>query len=280
MIIQGTNFIPLEGTINTRDLGGYTRMDGRKIKNKRLLRSDCLHSITKKDALFLTKERKRVADIDFRSPQEAAAKPEVVIPLVSYLSFPVEEGLTKLLPREYPHPTYHIPDSGIAGIISYCYRLDKNGDVSKAREGPYRHFISGPLGRKGYKDFLHVLYQNKEGSILFHCADGKDRCGVATRLLLSLLGRKKEDIIKDYLLTNVFTEKKAKRQEDYLRNVCHIDNEILINSVKILAGVRENFLLAAYDEIDKSFGGRDSYLHHQREFTDERIQERRNNYLE
>ncbi|MCR4698124.1 MAG: tyrosine-protein phosphatase, partial [Bacilli bacterium] len=30
--------IPLEGTINTRDLGGYITKDGRKVKYRRLIR--------------------------------------------------------------------------------------------------------------------------------------------------------------------------------------------------------------------------------------------------
>ena len=79
MKINGTNFIPLEGTINTRDLGGYQRKDGRRIKEKRLIRSDALIHITAKDAKFLKEERNLRYDIDFRSPEETAAKPEIAI---------------------------------------------------------------------------------------------------------------------------------------------------------------------------------------------------------
>ena len=280
MKINGTNFIPLEGTINTRDLGGYQRKDGRRIKEKRLIRSDALTHITAKDAKFLKEERNLRYDIDFRSPEEIAAKPEIAIDGVKYLNFSVEESLTSLLPIEHPHEAYNIPDKNIAGIVSFIYHLDPNGDVTHAREHTYRYFVSGELGRKGYRKFLHTLYENKEGACLFHCADGKDRCGIGTGLLLSLLGRDKEEIIKDYLLTNVFTKKKAEYQTAYLRNECKIKNETLINSVRILAGVRENFFRAALDYIDQNYNGMDAYLHNEMQFTDERIEDRRDNYLE
>ena len=90
----------------------------------------------------------------------------------------------------------------------------------------------------------------------------------------------KEEIIKDYLLTNVFTKKKAEYQRAYLRNECKTKNETLINSVGILAGVRENFIRAAFDYIDQNYNGMDAYLHNEMQFTDERIEDRRDNYLE
>ncbi len=280
MKINGTNFIPLEGTINTRDLGGYKRKDGRKIKEKRLIRSDALTRISDKDAKFLKEERNLRYDIDFRSQEEISAKPEIAIEGVKYLDFSVEESLTSLLPVEHPHEPFDIPDKNIAGIVSFIYHLDPNGDVTHARENTYCYFVSGELGRKGYRSFLHTLYNNKEGSCLFHCADGKDRCGVGTALLLSLLGMDREEIIKDYLLTNIFTKEKANYQTSYLRDICKIKNETLINSVGILAGVRENFIRAAFDYIDKNYNGIDSYLHNEMQFTDERIKDRRDNYLE
>lgn len=280
MKINGTNFIPLEGTINTRDLGGYKRKDGRRIKEKRLIRSDALISISEADRKYLKEERNLVSDIDFRSPEEIQAKPERRIPGVNYQNFSVEESLTSLLPEEHPHENYNIPDKGIAGIVSFIYHLDPNGDVTYARENTYRYFVSGKKGISGYRSFLYTLYNQKKDACLFHCADGKDRCGVGTALLLSLLGRDREEIVKDYLLTNIFTKNKAIKQTSYLRDECQIKNEVLINSVGILAGVRENFLRSAFETIDHDFGGRDSYLHNQRQFTDQRIEERKKNYLE
>ena len=47
--------IVLDGTINTRSLGGYETKDGRKIKERRIYRSDALVRISEKDKLFLKK---------------------------------------------------------------------------------------------------------------------------------------------------------------------------------------------------------------------------------
>ena len=41
--------IPLEGCLNFRDLGGYPTADGRRVRWRRLFRSDALHLLTTAD---------------------------------------------------------------------------------------------------------------------------------------------------------------------------------------------------------------------------------------
>ena len=51
-----------------------------------------------------------------------------------------------------------------------------------------------------YRKMLLRLIEG-EAPLVFHCAAGKDRTGVAAALILSLLGVSDETIIEDYLLT-------------------------------------------------------------------------------
>ena len=68
------NKIYLEGTHNTRDLGGYVTQDGRKVRSKFLYRSDKLSNLTPNDVLSLQKLGiKRI--IDFRSEDEKTRDP-------------------------------------------------------------------------------------------------------------------------------------------------------------------------------------------------------------
>lgn len=272
--------IVLEGTINTRSLGGYETKEGKRIKEGRIYRSDALCHITPNDQAYLRDVMNLRVDIDLRGKDEIKRSPDLPIEGCHYLHCPVEDNLNKTLPKLYPHPDYDIPDSAVKGTVEYLFRLDPKGDATYAFERIYRNFVSLPFAQEHYSLLLRTLLNNKEGAALFHCADGKDRCGTGVALFLSLLGVDREVIIEDYLKTNANTKAKADKRERYLREVCHMKDETVINSVRIVAGVRENFLRAAFDEIDTNFGGIDSYIHNQLGFTDEMIQEMKDNYLE
>ena len=48
-----------------------------------------------------------------------------------------------------------------------------------------------------------------EGAILWHCTEGKDRCGITTAMILELLGVDRDTIMEDYLKTNLVNLPKA-----------------------------------------------------------------------
>ena len=48
-----------------------------------------------------------------------------------------------------------------------------------------------------------------QGSILWHCTEGKDRCGLVTAMLLTALSVSREQIVEDYLITNEVNGPKA-----------------------------------------------------------------------
>lgn len=271
--------IALEGTINTRSLEGYMAKDGRRIKKNRIFRSDALTKITESDKEYFKSIPLRV-DIDLRGTDEIERNPDIRIDGCEYFHCPIEGSLQTTLPKVYPHPDFHIEDKDINGTVDYIFRLDPNGDATHSFENNYRNFISLPHAQEHYSLLLRKIKDNKEGAVLFHCMDGKDRCGTGVMLFLSVLGIDRETIIEDYLKTNEYTKQKADSREKYLREVCHMDNETVINSVKLLAGVRENFIRAAFDEIDSKYNGFDSYVRNQLHFTDEMIKEIQDNYLE
>ena len=41
-----------------------------------------------------------------------------------------------------------------------------------------------------------------KGCVLWHCTEGKDRCGLLSAVLLLALGVERSTILEDYLLTN------------------------------------------------------------------------------
>lgn len=269
--------IPLEGTINTRDLGGYETRDGHTIKYKRIIRTDYLGHLSDEDVRFITENLQARYEVDMRGFDEIKRNPNREVPGLTLLHMPIQEDLNKGYDLN-PHTHYEIEDKAIRGTVDYIFRMDFNGDLTYAFERVYRDFLK-PFGCHHYEEFLRLCIKNKEGSILFHCADGKDRSGLAAALLLTCLGVDRETVIQDYLKTNENTKKKAEYRENYLRNTCHIEDDTVINSIKMIAGVRRNWLEAAFDEMEKQSGSVENFIHEKLHLSDEDLQALRDNYL-
>jgi protein-tyrosine phosphatase len=60
-------------------------------------------------------------------------------------------------------------------------------------------------GRNAYRTLFETI-SDAEGRVLFHCAAGKDRTGVAAALMLGLAGVSDEDIVADYALSYALLE--------------------------------------------------------------------------
>ena len=62
-----------------------------------------------------------------------------------------------------------------------------------------------------FRKILTAIMQHdfSEGAVLWHCTEGKDRCGITTALVLELLGVDRTVILEDYLKTNIVNRPKA-----------------------------------------------------------------------
>jgi protein-tyrosine phosphatase len=173
--------IPIASLYNFRDVGGYRTGDGHTVRWGRLYRSDSLAKLHGEDwERFLALGIRTV--IDLRHPHEADARGRV----------PRHDGL------DYRN-------------ISVEHRPYDQAGLSPAVE-PARFLADryAELAMDGVAEFRQVLAViAAEGSapVVIHCAAGKDRTGVLTALILSLLGVARADIIADYALTGLVTDR-------------------------------------------------------------------------
>jgi len=268
--------IPLEGTINTRDLGGYKTKDGRQIKYKRIIRTDKLCNVTDNDIKFLIENYNPKFDIDLRAEGEVKRHPDRAIPGCKYVINTF--GSSKGKP-EFPHEEYNTGDSDIDHLINFLYTLNEDASALKGMEGSYASYITSEAAKESISSFFRILINNKEGSIFYHCSDGKDRAGTMTMLFLLALGVDKEAIVYDYLKTNEYTKGKRDYRDHYLNEVVKLPNKTLVESILMVAGVRENWLNAAYQKV-MEFGGIETYLTKNIGLTEEELNELKDNYLE
>lgn len=185
------NHIFLEGEDNARDLGGYVGADGGVIKMKRLIRSGKLSGITERDIAVLRDEYDLRAVVDFRTSGEKKREPDVVIPGVAYHDVPIFDERVDGITHEKKKDL--VPDFNSANTL-----------VPERMVAAYGRIAGENFSRTQYAKFFRVLLDNPEGSVLWHCTMGKDRAGMATVYLLSVLGVDREVIVEDYLATNGF----------------------------------------------------------------------------
>lgn len=165
--------IVLEGCFNFRDLGGYPTADGRAVGWRQLFRSDGLHHLTPRDIAVLRDEIRLGEVIDLRSSGELRSEGQGILG-----DEPMRFHHLPLFDRETDqrtHPDYD-PDS-----------------ISLAD----RYFFLAELAKEAVAKVLGVLAETDRPAV-YHCAAGKDRTGVISAILLSVLGVPDEIIVADY----------------------------------------------------------------------------------
>jgi protein-tyrosine phosphatase len=109
--------------------------------------------------------------------------------------------------------------------------------------------------QREYKEFFNILAHTHHLPVLFHCAAGKDRTGLASLFLLTALGVDMKLILEDYYSTNI-------HNLEYSNKIIEKINEMGLNGelMRPMMEVREEYLNAALGEIDLKYGGLNTFL--------------------
>lgn len=165
----------IEGTFNSRDVGGMPLTDGGRVASGVLFRSDALATVT--DAGEATIAQSRIGTVvDFRAESERLQAPDRLPAEVTVAAFPMLDGAV----RETVQSGGGIPS--LADV--YAHLLDTHGADFAA--------VAGLVARPA---------DAERPAVLVHCTAGKDRTGVAIALLLDAVGASREAVVDDYLAT-------------------------------------------------------------------------------
>lgn len=265
--------IQLKGLPNTRDLGGYRTKDGRQLKAKRLLRSGALFDAAQEDIHILTEQYNLKTIIDFRTATERKQKPDPEIEGVTYVVNEIlheaQMGIT--------HEGEQKPLEHVEAMIRMCREV--GAEARTFLGGLYPIFVTDKNCIEGYRHFFENVFAQKDGALLYHCSEGKDRVGTATALLFSAFGIERDVILADYELTNKYTEAKRRHVYELMKERLPKEPE-LAESFLILHSVHVNYIESLFDTLDKNYGGVDNFLRKQLGMDEVRLHELRDNYLE
>lgn len=263
--------IPLEGIFNTRDLGGIETADGRKIKYKRLIRSGELFAMTENDKKTLADIYSLRKIIDFRTGAERKEKPDPSLYGVKSIWAPIMSEETMGITRD---------ENSNNDVISELFvYLQKNRlSITDYMSGIYRVLVSTEQAQREYGRFFRELLSNDDGSVLWHCSAGKDRVGIGTALLLTALGVPEKVIIEDYTMTNTFT---AAEYESVMKTLKSQNAAAaVINGVEGVYRVREDYIKASFDYIEKNYASVTDYINKALGITNDEISALKEMYLE
>ncbi|MFH1160832.1 MAG: tyrosine-protein phosphatase [bacterium] len=227
--------ILLTNAPNFRDLGGIRTEDGRRIKHRLLYRSGDLARLSPADIKTMEAIEIRMI-IDFRSDREVIKYPTPAIGTVA------ENKRIPIADSAREEAEIMMAEQNALGLATLLVR-------------DYRRMINDHADN--YREFFRVLTTTDQLPLVYHCAAGKDRTGLATYLLLRALGVNDKEARHDYMLSNLHLKDLA---EKVIRKVTEKGNngEIL----RPMMEVRCEYLDAALKHIDAKFGNLNHFLGH------------------
>ena len=194
--------IILEKQKNIRDLGETVTLDGRSIKRNKLIRCGRLSDLSAADAAVLLGTYRVRTVVDLRSAKESEERPDPQWGIVFYSHIPLlnedQMGLGAFTRAGQQKESVLDTLINMTGSPSYTPK--------QYLQDIYRKFITSKQSQNATRRFFELLLSQKDGALLYHCNGGKDRTGIITAFLLTVLDVSWDIIAADYMETNTVVE--------------------------------------------------------------------------
>ncbi|MEV8561674.1 tyrosine-protein phosphatase [Streptomyces sp. NPDC051917] len=234
----------LAGVRNFRDVGGLPTTDGRRVRHGVLFRSGHLAHATEDDAAFLASLGLHTI-FDFRNAADQKLEgPDVELPGVRNVNLPLSD------PADGAEFWKMVRD----GDLDQLRGILDDGKGAARMIASYRSIVTERTGE--HSQVLRALVEDSVPALM-HCAAGKDRAGISMAVTLLALGVEREAIVADYLESN------AKHRRYKVRRSGSADTAYTPEIMELLSPLfdaRAEYLHAAFETIEGTWGGVDTYL--------------------
>lgn len=228
----GKRLIQLENSINIRDIGGYTGINGRKIKWRKVIRSEELAHLSDKDVDYFAALRLKHV-FDFRNKSKSQRQADRLPKTAQYHLLPIFTSADMGL----DHKDFTQPGV-VDEFMRHIYKIQTEDRA------------------QCFAEVLKYLTEPSEFPILYHCTNGKDRTGFMTYLILSILGVPEDVIMSDYTLTNLTFDESYNLLGNIMSEELGIENYHLWE----FYGVKPDWLRISMDYVNSNFGNVETYL--------------------
>lgn len=224
---------------------------GPKMKKNLLFRCAKLSTLNNEDIVKL-ENIKPYAIIDFRDPKEIKKAPDNLSESLfkKYVSLPIS---AKTLNRM-------VAEKNIQGDNRLTYE--------NVMEESYKLYLNNH--KHVWKEFINILLNSNSNPIIFHCSAGKDRTGIASYIIQSLLNSSIELIYENYLLSNQLLSSIAATAE---QTTSSKNDDLKITNVmlKALGKVKKSYLNSSIYEIKEKYQTLEMYIFNELGFNENDI---------
>lgn len=233
--------IDVKKVANFRAVGNIKNTEGRTLKEGKFYRSAHLYKLRKKS--FNSIEKLGIKEIiDLRNSKEIAEKPDQLPAGIIYKKYSAFE------------------DEG--DQLAQARKLVLKGkvnasDADKRMIDFYREYVTE--NPEIIKSIINEVMESKE-PVLYHCTAGKDRTGIITALVLTILKFDKETIYNEYLLSNNYRKDLVQKRLRLANTLHFLYPKMDLQVLEKLSWVEKRYLDAAFDEINKKYGSTDAYI--------------------
>ena len=235
---------------NIRTLSQYVTKDGLKIKKNSLIRSDRLDRISDKKRKKFFEEYNIKTVIDLRTPVEVSESGKFKHPdFIDYYHIPVLDqayfGITheKSMVSIFNKTSQKISDEN--GYYDFIVNM-------------YKNIALNPKSQEEFKKIFDIFLNHNEGGILYHCTGGKDRTGMVSLFILTILGVDREVILADYTRSDIENAKHNKIVSKILK-IFVKDKKFKTLLIEMLYAKRE-YLEKTIEAIEEEYGSIINYL--------------------
>lgn len=280
--------IGLQGVANARELGGYVMADGRRIRRGKLLRSGNLFKATDADMERLANVYHVQHIVDFRTKGEADHSPDRPLAGADYLLLPTVDpskdefsgavGRALMRAAERSGEMRAVKEKAAADSNFIFMELARNHEGQAMARGMYPTLLFSEFTQLQYTTFFNRVLATGDGAVLWHCAQGKDRTGLGSALLLAALGASTELIIQDFALSNIFYEGLLAKLSDQMRaEGC---DAAALDALLSFVGVNTPRFVKALQLVEHEYGSLHDYLLNQICLSEDDIAQLRDMFLE
>jgi len=258
--------------INARELGGYSTSDGKLVKRGLLLRTGDLHQLSDRELTRLQDEYHLSDIIDLRDPSEIRAFPDRTIPGARYHALPAipSNAFRRGDQTGMDQPLSEEDNKDLAMLRGL------GGRVSPMVHRVYHALVTDAQSISTFRQMFEILGRAK-GAVLWHCAYGKDRTGIAAALILLALKVEPSCVMEDYLYTNTFLKEYIDGKVSFAAE--KTNDSDLLDEVRFFYSVSPDLLNGALANIRAIYGSFDSFLERQLGLTKERRLRLQDQYL-
>ncbi len=278
---------------NARQLGGLPLKNGRRIKEGLLLRTTQLMDATEEDLRKLQEDYHLSLILDMRDPTEYSRMPDPEIPGAKWVPAPIIDfnfikesmaarfqGHIDDIPGNDIDPEHPDPEKVMDLMIYMARKSRAEGQGYMGMDGGvYAAYVASPYGQENLGVFFHELAANDKGAVLWHCFTGKDRTGIASGLILEVLGADWETITIDYEISNLYFAENVAGVETKLR-AKGVEEDLLPSMCGTMAGVYLPMMESAWRYMKETWGGPIGYLTGACGVTEEELETIRERYSE